>query len=137
MGDRNWRVLRCRREGWPQVSSGQGDRRGRGSPCSYTAEEERPVQVRWRAEHEAQEEASPSSSQGRQPFYKRAMRFQGQASVSDGARAAYEEVQGDGQLSALFTVRHRLSAASKMVLVGGLTAPVQEHLYQGPALHRC
>merc|ERR1712166_1037930 len=65
----------------------------------FGIEEEWQVQAWWCAEHEAQEEASHGCAQGRESFYKRALRVQGQAGKQDGARLANEEVQVDGELS--------------------------------------
>merc|ERR1712203_430539 len=65
---------------------------------SCRVEEERHGQA-WRLpEFETEEEASNSSTQGRQPLHQGAMRVQGKAGLQDRACIGHEEVEGDGEL---------------------------------------
>merc|ERR1712146_423589 len=65
----------------------------------YPVEEERTIQVRRRAQHEAEEEACHGSSQGHQPLYERAVCVQGEAGIADRSCVAHEAFSGDGELS--------------------------------------
>merc|ERR1712048_756747 len=88
--------------------------------CSGAVEEERVLQVRRRVEFEAEEEARDASSQGRQPIHQRAMRFQGEACVSDREGPCTETIQRPGQLISLSSLP---SCKATRVVVGGLTRP--------------
>merc|ERR1712070_126168 len=65
-------------------------------------QEEWKLQVGWYAQHEAEEEASDPSEEGRQPLHQRALRLQGQASLQNCEGVRNEEAQGVIELSLVF-----------------------------------
>merc|ERR1712146_574718 len=65
----------------------------------WRAQEERLFEACGCAEHEAEEEASSASQEGRESLYQGAVRLQGKTRLQDCARPSYEEAEGDGELS--------------------------------------
>merc|ERR1711988_1496537 len=92
--------LRCR-DNWLEVEGREGGDGGAHRARRGGAEEDWLLQTRWRVEHEAEEEASDTCPQGRQPVYQGTLCLQGQTCVEDREGPPDEEAQGDDQLSSV------------------------------------
>merc|ERR1712007_282299 len=99
--DGNPGIQLCCRDDRLEVEGCEGCDGGPHRARSGGAEEDWLLQTRWRAEHEAEEEASYPCPQGRQPVHQGTLRLQGQACVEDREGPPDEEAQGNDQLSSV------------------------------------
>merc|ERR1712139_692228 len=105
-------------DNWLEDEGCEGHRGGNHGCCISGVEEDWRLQARWDAQHEAEEEARHTCTQGSEPIHQGAMRLQGKACLEDREGPRHEEAQGGHQLSVWAEAQVRKSALCEMGAAG-------------------